>query len=65
LIEPSGGKNKEKERGSEKRKEWAKRRWEEGYPKTNPVLVISPQPAQTTTIEEAPISPMLWGTSKG
>jgi hypothetical protein len=39
----------------------AKRRREEGYPKTNPMSVISPQPAQATTAEDTPITPLLRG----
>jgi hypothetical protein len=62
LIESSSGKSKEKERGSEKK--IVKRRWEEGCPRINPVSVISPQPAQTATVEEGPVTPLLWGTSR-
>jgi hypothetical protein len=40
-------------------KKIAKRRCEEGYPKINPVSIISPQPAQAATIEEGPVTPLL------
>jgi hypothetical protein len=49
---------------SEKRKNIAKRRWEEGYPKINLMSVISPQPAQAAKVEEGPVTPLLWGTSR-
>jgi hypothetical protein len=62
LIESSSGKSKEKERVSEKK--IAKRRWEEGSPKINPMSVISPQPAQAAIAEEGPVTPLLWGTSR-
>jgi hypothetical protein len=42
----------------------AKRRWEEGYPRIKPVSVISPQPAQASMIEEGPVTPVLWDTSR-
>jgi hypothetical protein len=61
LIESSSGKSKEKERGSEKRKEDSEEKIRRRFSQNQPcsMSVISPQPAQAATAEEGPITPLL------
>jgi hypothetical protein len=58
------GRTKRKKGVAKSEKKIVNRRWEEGCPKINPMLVISPQPAQAATAEEGPVTPVLWGTSR-
>jgi hypothetical protein len=50
------GRTKRKKGTVKSERKIVKRRWEEGYPKINLVLVISPQPVQAAMAEEGPIT---------
>jgi hypothetical protein len=53
------GRAKRKKGAVRREKKIAKRRQEEGSPRINPVLVISPQPAQSAIAKEGPVTPLL------